>query len=136
MWQYGGPSPIPDTTITVEVPDGTTVDNPVLPSILYRLKVGSGYKLEACSPDDDPTKVYLCEVLSRVATMGPVGVLVLWPGILVIRVLPYNPAEAPSVGDSIKISSDGKTLTGQAHAVGKGLVMKVDATTATCEVFL
>jgi hypothetical protein len=140
---YGGETPLAyqDGKLTVEPPDGVTTAAPVLPGSLYKLAIagdtavdGSAYKAIACTDDDTPASVILVQALHRHTTMDQMGVIVLNPYAGMVRRIPYKSGAAPTLGQSIKISSELINVEGTTWARGAGTVMAIDTVALEVEV--
>lgn len=140
---YGGETPLAyqDGKLTVEPPDGTSTTQPVLAGSIYKMALagdtatdGSGYKIVACSENDNPSTVVLVQALHRHVTMEQMGVIVLSSYAGMVRRIPYKSGAAPTLGQSIEISSDLINVNGLTWARGAGTVLAIDTAALEVEV--
>jgi hypothetical protein len=136
--RYGsGESPeIYALRLTVEAPDGTTPAAPVEIGSIYKLggtdADGGGYKLVAAVDNDDVNSAVLVRAEQRAIGVDPMTVVVLGHWNKVLR-LAYLTGSAPSLGQSVQISSTVTKVDGKAFDESS-FVLHVDTALEEVEV--
>lgn len=136
--RYGGETPQGyGLQQTFEAVDGTSSTTPVEVGDMFIIggtdADGSGYKLaDGSSADDNATPKVLVQATERATSVRAIGCFVLGP-YQQIRRIPYKSGSAPTVGQSIELSSDLRTVVGKTFD-GWTMVLLVDTVNLEVEV--